>query len=441
MSNAIVQFPKGFLWGTATASHQVEGNNTNNNWYQWENIPGKIKNGDKSGTACDWWGGRWREDMDRARETGQNAHRLSVEWSRIQPKSDAWDDSAIERYRAILKGMLDRGIRPMVTLHHFSNPIWFEDLGGWENEKAPELFDAFVRRVVPALMEYTDLWVTINEPNVYAYNGFVSGEFPPGKRDLNLAFQVMLSLIKGHALAYQSIHQIQPLAKVGLAINYRSFYPATRSPLDKWVAKTQSGIFNDLFPASAAFGKAKFLNKKVNIPQAANTQDFIGLNYYSRDRVSFDITKPMNLFGRLYYPKDADLSPTGFIANEPDGFYEGLKWSAKFKLPIFVTENGVEDEADQLRPRYLALHVHKLWRGVNYNWPILGYFHWSLIDNFEWERGWSQRFGLWGLDLASGQRIRRRSVDLYAEICQANGLSSDMVEKYCPEASQRIFPD
>ena len=149
----------------------------------------------------------------------------------------------------------------------------------------------------------------------------------------------------------------------------------------------------------------------------------------------------MNLFGRLYYPKDADLSPTGFIANEPDGFYEGLKWSAKFKLPIFVTENGVEDEADQLRPRYLALHVHKLWRGVNYNWPILGYFHWSLIDNFEWERGWSQRFGLWGLDLASGQRIRRRSVDLYAEICQANGLSSDMVEKYCPEASQRIFPD
>lgn len=441
MANAIVQFPKGFLWGSATASHQVEGNNNNNNWYQWENLPGKIKNEDKSGIACDWWGGRWKEDMDRAKETGQNAHRFSVEWSRIQPQLDTWDDSAIDRYRAMLQGMLDRGIKPMVTLHHFSNPIWFEEMGGWENDQAPELFDRFVRRLFPAIMDYTDLWVTINEPNVYAYSGYVSGDFPPGKKNINTAFLVMLSLLKAHARAYHSIHEFQPEAKVGMAINYRSFLPATRSPLDKWVAKTQSGIFNDLFPIAATKGVARFLNKKVMIPEAANTQDFIGLNYYSRDRVSFDLTKPMNLFGRLYYPKDADLSPTGFIANEPEGFYEAIKWSANFRLPIFITENGVEDETDQLRPRYLGLHIHKLWRAVNYNWPILGYFHWSLVDNFEWERGWTQRFGLWGLDLNTRQRIRRKSVDFYAAICKANGLSNAMIQEYCPEIADRVFPD
>lgn len=441
MAKAIVQFPKGFLWGTATASHQVEGNNTNNNWHQWENTPGKILNDDRSGLACDWWGGRWREDMDRAAETGQNAHRLSIEWSRVQPRIDIWDESAIERYRAMLQGMTERGIKPMVTLHHFSNPLWFEELGGWENEQAPVLFNTFVRKVVPALMPYTDLWTTINEPNVYAYSGYVAGTFPPGKKDMDTAFKVMVALVRGHALAYRSIHEFQPEAKAGMAINYRSFFPATKSPLDKWVAKTQSGIFNDLFPNAASQGVARFLNKKVLVPEAANTQDFIGLNYYSRDQVSFDITKPMNLFGRLYYRADADLSTTGFIANEPDGFYEGIKWSTRYKLPIYITENGVEDATDNLRPRYLALHIHKLWRAVNYNWPVLGYFHWSLVDNFEWERGWSQRFGLWGLDTTTQKRIRRRSVDLYAAICKANGLSSVMVTEYCPEVSQKIFPD
>lgn len=441
MAKAIVQFPKGFLWGTATAAHQVEGGNTNNNWYQWENTLGKIKEQHTSGLACDWWGGRWREDMQNAAETGQNAHRLSVEWSRIQPRQDVWDESAIEHYRVMLKGMIEFGIKPMITLHHFSNPIWFEELGGWENPDAPALFNTFVRKIVPALTPYTDLWVTINEPNVYAYSGYVSGDFPPGKKDMSTALKVMVALTKAHALAYRSVHEFQPEAQVGLSINYRSFYPATKSPLDKWVAKTQSKIFNDLFPQAAKTGVVRFLNKKISVPEAANTQDFIGLNYYSRDQVSFDLRKPMNLFGRLYYKKDADLSTTGFIANEPDGFYEAIKWSAKLGLPIYITENGVEDADDRMRPRYIAQHIHKLWRAVNYNWPVKGYFHWSLVDNFEWERGWTQRFGLWGLDVDTQKRIRRHSVDLYAAICKANGLSSEMVAAYCPEVTQKIFPD
>ncbi len=441
MNQAFIQFPRGFLWGTATAAHQVEGNNTNNNWWAWEQQDGRIRNGDKSGLACDWWGGRWKEDMDRAAETGQNAHRFSIEWSRIQPKPDQWDESAIEHYRAMLRGMQQRGIMPMVTLHHFSNPIWLEEMGGWENDDTPQKFAVFTRKAVEALKEYVSTWVTINEPNVFAYSAYSEGVFPPGKKDMGACFHVMVNLVRAHAMAYKVIHEVQPEARVGLSMHYRSLFPATSSPLDKFVAGIQSAIFNDLFPSAAVDGKVKFLYRTVNIPEAVHTQDFLGVNYYSRDRVSFDITRFAALFGRMQYPKDADLSGTGFIANEPEGFNEALKWGLKYHVPMIVTENGVEDHEDKMRPRYIAQHIQQMWRAVNFNWPVKGYFHWSLVDNFEWERGWSQRFGLWGLDVETQARERRGSVDLYSEICQKNGLSSDMVAKYCPEVFQKIFPD
>jgi len=441
MAQATIHFPRGFLWGTATAAHQVEGNNTNNNWWAWEQQDGHIMQGHKSGLACDWWGGRWKEDLDRAAETGQNAHRFSIEWSRIQPAPDQWDESALERYRSMLRGMLERGLMPMLTLHHFSNPIWLEEQGGWENDDTPKKFSVFVRKAVEALKEYVSYWVTINEPNVYAYSAFSEGQFPPGKKDINATFHVMVNLVRGHAMAYKIIHEIQPEARVGLSMNYRSLFPATASPLDKFVARTQSAIFNDLFPAAARDGKVRLLYRTVNIPEAARSQDFLGVNYYSRDQVSFDITRGPALFGRMRYSKDADLSSTGFIANEPEGFFEALKWGLQFNVPILVTENGVEDSEDKMRPRYIAQHIQQLWHAVNFNWPIKGYFHWTLVDNFEWERGWTQRFGLWGLDVETQTRIRRKSVDLYAEICKENGLSSEMVEKYCPEVLQKIFPD
>ncbi len=441
MAQATIHFPRGFLWGSATAAHQVEGNNTNNNWWAWEQQPGRIIDGHKSGLACDWWGGRWKEDMDRAVETGQNAHRFSIEWSRIQPAPDQWNESALERYRAMLRGMNERGLLPMVTLHHFSNPIWLEEMGGWENDDTPQKFANFVRKSVEALKEYVSYWVTINEPNVYAYAAFSEGQFPPGKKDIGLTFHVMTNLVRGHAMAYKIIHELQPEARVGLAMNYRSLHPATASPLDKFVAKTQSALFNDMFPKAAQDGKVRLLYKTVNVPEAAKTQDFLGVNYYSRDQVSFDITRGPALFGRLRYRKDADLSATGFIANEPQGFHDALHWGLQFNVPMLVTENGVEDHEDKMRPRYLAQHIQQMWRAVNYNWPVKGYFHWSLVDNFEWERGWTQRFGLWGLDVDTQARVRRKSADLYEEICRENGLSSEMVAKYCPEVMNKIFPD
>jgi len=155
MPTATFHFPKGFLWGTATAAHQVEGNNTNNNWWKWEQ---EGHTADKSGLACDWWGGRWKEDLDRAVEAGQNAHRLSVEWSRIQPAPDRWDEDALEHYRSILRGLRDRNMTAMVTLHHFTDPLWLTELCGWETEAVVPLFEKFVRKTVEALKEYCTLW-------------------------------------------------------------------------------------------------------------------------------------------------------------------------------------------------------------------------------------------------------------------------------------------
>jgi len=441
MPKADYHFPAGFLWGAATAAYQVEGNNKNSTWWAWEERPGKILQGQRSGLACDWWGGRWREDLDRAAEGGQNAHRLSVEWSRIQPTPDHWDEDALERYRAILRGLRDRGMTAMVTLHHFSDPLWVAEKGGWENAQTPELFAKYVRKTVEALQEYCSLWVTINEPNVFAYSGWMEGTFPPGKKNFQLFFRVYTNLLRGHARAYRVIHEVQRHARAGIAQNYRAIRPAgPLYVLDQIPARAVGHSFYEAFNDALVDGKLRMLSLRASVPEAARTQDFIGVNYYTVDMLRFNLFKPGELFGERFFAPGAELSSTGFIANEPAGMWDALKWANRYNLPILVTENGVEDANDQLRPRYLVEHLHQIWRAVNYTWPVKGYFHWSLVDNFEWERGWTQRFGLWGLDPDSQTRIRRPSVDLYAAICKQNAISYDAVEKYAPGSLKKLYP-
>ena len=442
MAQATFHFPRGFLWGTATASHQVEGNNSNNNWWAWEQGAGHIVEGQKSGLACDWWGGRWREDFDRAAEGSQNSHRLSIEWSRVQPEPMRWDEAALDRYREMMRGLLERGMMPLVTLHHFTDPLWVTKQGGWENEAIVGYFEAYVRKVVDALREYVSLWVTINEPNVLVASGFFSGDWPPGKSDFFTALNVYTNLVRAHAAAYKAIHSLQPQARVGIALNVRGFTPAIRrSPLDRWAAGIRFHLFNELFPQALTTGKLRFLTWRRDVPEAARTQDYLGLNYYTRDYVSFNLFRPGDLFNRSFFQPGADLSPNGFIANDPQAFYDLIMWGLQFKLPILITENGVEDAEDHLRPRYLVQHLHQLWRAVNFNYPVKGYFHWSLVDNFEWERGWTQRFGLWELDVQTQARRKRPSASLYAEICRENGISSEMVARYTPEIFNQVFPN
>jgi beta-glucosidase len=442
MAQAAFHFPRGFLWGAATASHQVEGNNTNNNWWAWEQQPGRILQGHKSGLACDWWAGRWREDFDRAAQDGHNAHRLSIEWSRIQPAPDRWDENALDRYLNMLRGLSERRLTPLVTLHHFSDPLWLTEMGGWENDKAPQYFAAYVERVVEALKDYVTLWVTINEPNIYASLGYFLGLFPPGKSDLGAALEVAVNLLKGHAAAYHAIHQLQPQARVGLAVNYRSFVPARSwGPLSGMMAHLRARIFNDAFPKTCQTGVLRVPTRKVSLPEVKGTQDFLGLNYYTRDVVSFNPFNPGGLFADTRFDPQAEQSPSRFMANEPQGLFEALKWCRQFELPVIITENGVEDAEDVLRPRYLVQHLHQVWRAVNFNFPVKGYFHWTLVDNFEWERGWTQRFGLWELDVETQARRKRKSADLYAEICRENGITSEIVARYTPELFEEMFPN
>lgn len=440
MATASYHFPKGFLWGTATSSHQVEGGNSNNNWHKWEQ---EGHTAHKSGLASDWWGGRWKEDFDRAAQAGQNAHRLSLEWSRIQPEPDRWDEDALEQYRLMLRGLHERGITPMVTLHHFTDPLWLSEIDGWETEAVVPRFEKYARKAVEALKEYCSLWCTINEPNVYAIEGYLRGNFPPGKSGLKLILPVQANLARAHAAAYRLIHEVQPEARVGYALHFRpqeAAHPA--SPLDRLMRRIRFEVINMAFPSALSTGVMRSPLGKIAIPEAKGTQDYFGLNYYSVDTVAFDLRNPAEGFSRSFFPAGTDLAEAGMNSNTPEGFFWAFQWAARTypNLPILVTENGIEDSSDRIRPRYTAQHIHAMWRAVNFNWRVKGYFHWSLVDNFEWERGWTQRFGLWGLELETQERTKRPSADLYAAICKENGLTSAMVEKYCPEASSKLFP-
>lgn len=431
-------FPANFLWGTSTSSHQVEGNNTNNNWSLWEAEPGRIKTGEVSGIACDWWGGRWREDFKRAADSGQNTLRLSIEWSRIQPKPDSWDESAIDTYREMIHGMISLRLRPMVTLHHFTDPIWFTEKGGWENDDAPQLFLKYAQKIVPALKSIVKDWVTINEPNMVVFCGYISGHFPPGKtKSIKKAHQVTVKMIKAHASVYEYIHQQQEDASVGISQNYRDLFPKTKSIVDRFATNASHKLYNNAIMDVLSKGSFRYGPYSISLPKAKNTLDFVGLNYYSGNQVHF--TFNVNEF--LTYPKGASLSDNGFVANEPESFYRGLTWASSYGVPVIVTENGVENDEDTFRREYLAEHIHQLWRAWSNGMPIRGYYHWSLVDNFEWENGWSYRFGLWRLNIETQERTKRPSVDFYEQICRKNCLDSEDVAKFAPNIYRFIYPN
>jgi beta-glucosidase len=185
----------------------------------------------------------------------------------------------------------------------------------------------------------------------------------------------------------------------------------------------------------------QFLGVRKRFQKSKGKQDFFGLNYYTQENVSFSLLAINQIFSKRSFSPDADLSPSGFIANQPEGFFQALKWAKGYNLPVIVTENGTEDPDDTFRPRYISEHIHQLWHAVNFNWKIQGYFHWSLIDNFEWERGWTQRFGLWELNTQTQERFKRPSAELYGAICRKNALSSEMVARYAPEVFEKLFPN
>ncbi|HEU4413348.1 MAG TPA: family 1 glycosylhydrolase, partial [Candidatus Angelobacter sp.] len=277
-------FPAGFFWGVATSSHQVEGDTTNNQWAAWEKR-GRIKSKDCVGLACDWWRNA-EADFDLAKSLGVNALRLSVEWSRIEPAEGQWDASALARYREMLTGLHQRGMRPFITLHHFTNPQWFEDKGAFANNDSVRLFQRFTQRVIAALGDLCRDWITFNEPNVHVSLGYFLGEFPPGKKGrFLLAARVTSNLCRAHAAAYQTIHSLQTGANVGWAQHYVVFKPRRPdSAVDRWLCGFIQRRFNDNFAEGIGNGRSPFpLNKfGHSLPEVKGSCDFVGINYYSR---------------------------------------------------------------------------------------------------------------------------------------------------------------
>jgi len=437
---ATFHFPADFKWGVATAAHQVEGNNTNNNWWAWEQERGHIEEGHKSGLACNWWKDA-EADFDRAAEMGLNALRLSVEWSRVEPLPGEFDDFALERYSQMLQGLRERGIEPMVTLHHFTDPRWLAERGGWEDPETVSLFARFVHRVVESLGQHCDLWCTINEPNVYGYLGYLESAFPPGQSDFRTAMRVIRHLLAGHAAAYREIHTLQPTARVGLAHNMRVLDPANpHSPLDRRVARMTDGVYNQAILTALTRGRWTLPLGFGLAWKLRHTLDWIGLNYYTRDLVAFDPTRSQALFSRRLHANDAELLDGGYGEFYPQGMFRCLQRLARLNLPIYVTENGVPDDDDDQRPRYLLAHLHQMWRAIQFCYPVMGYYHWTLVDNFEWADGWTLPFGLIALDPGTQARAPRPSADLYAALIRANAITPQIIDTYAPELRAELLP-
>jgi beta-glucosidase len=416
-------FPSGFRWGTATSAHQVEGNNVQNDWWAWEQQPGRIRNGDRSGRACGWWENA-EADFDLAAQLHQNAHRLSIEWSRIEPRRGHWDQAALERYRQMLRALRERGIEPMVTLHHFTNPLWFAERGGWERDDSVELFGRYVAQVVPALGEFASLWCTINEPVGWVFSAYLAGRWPPGHhRAVFRAVRVATQLARAHAAAYRILHRLQAQAQVGVANYFRLFDPADpASPLDRFVAAQQDRFVNRAFLDAVTQGYVRAFPWIADVSEAAGTLDFLGVNYYTRDIVAFDLLRPGTLFGRNFLRSGAPQSDGGYGEVYPVGMYRVLRLAQRYGKPIYITENGLPDADDDQRGEFIRAHLHETARAMQDGVDVRGYYHWSLIDNFEWAEGWSMRFGLIAVDPATQVRTPRPSARLYADICRENAL-------------------
>ena len=426
------KLPENLLLGTATAATQIEGGDTNNSWYDWALVPGHVADGTSPLRADDHYN-RVDEDIALMKSLNLQIYRFGVEWSRIEPERGQFNSEAIGHYRDELKKLRDNGIQPLVTLHHFTNPRWFENMGAFENPESPELFSNFVRYTVEGLADFADEWITINEPNVYAVNGYFFGIWPPGKKnDLKALSAVYTNLAVSHIAAYRDIHRIREqkgfarnATRVGFANHLRVFTPRCKwNPVHLLSAAFMRRAFQDSLTQASMTGKASWPVKKM--PASVNGTpigcgrfyDFIGINYYSRDAVSAGKngvfpSVPHNDLGWEIYPEGLRLLS--------ESMYR------RYKAPIYITENGTCDARDAFRSRFIYDHLKVVCES---GLPIERYYHWSLMDNFEWAEGESGKFGLIAVDYETQKRTVRSSGEFYARIIQNRGVTDDMYKTF-----------
>lgn len=428
-----IEFPKRFLWGVATAAHQVEGHSDNNNWSAWENAREengrpRIKNGQKAGIACDHWN-RYREDILLMQKLGVKAYRFSVEWSKIEPRAGEFDETALQHYQEVCAALLAAGIAPVVTLHHFTHPLWFEQKGAFEKMENIPLWVRFCERVFSRLQDKVHLWCTINEPEVFATQGYFIGVFPPGQKNPRRTGEVLKNLLIAHTQVYRALKRLPggDQAKIGLVKNIVQFDPCRRWNLFDWILSRQ---FNDLFTDSIIrfFQTGRF---EVSLPgllkvdyfdaEAPHTLDFIGLNYYSHLPVKFRWNR-QEFFAFEFRPDEIMTDMPYSIYGE--GFYRALKTVSQLGKPIYVTENGVADAKDDRRELFLRRYLFALSAAIKDGCDVRGYFYWSLLDNFEWAEGYNMKFGLYEVDFKSQERRLRAGSKFFMDVVNADSIST-----------------
>jgi beta-glucosidase len=417
---------KDFLWGSATAAYQVEGNCTNNNWFQFESAVNEsgqphILNRQKAGIACDHWR-RYKEDIQLMKALSLNAYRFSIEWSKIEPRPSEFDENALDHYEQVVHELLSNGITPMVTLHHFTNPIWFEERGAFVQDESPYIFGRFVEHVVRRLGSGVKLWCTINEPSLYAVNGYFIADYPPAVKEPQKAVIVFRNLLRSHTEAYNIIKRFEPQAQVGLVIAV-----IIHDPPNKWnlIDVITANLLNKNLNAS----HLEYLVKgyfNFSIPGVASSSyttdfkelfDFVGLNYYTR---FFRRFKPFGneQFVEVMHSPPENLTDMGWEIY-PEGLYRALRLISSYtSKAIYITENGIADESDTKRAKYIEDHLLILNRAIADGMNIKGYFYWSLMDNFEWTHGFEKRFGLYHVDYHSQERTLREGSRKYLEMIQ-----------------------
>lgn len=391
----MIEFPKDFLWGAATSAYQVEGDNLASDWWEWER---RVSVKEPSGKAARHYE-LYAQDFDLAKGLNQNCHRLSIEWARIEPEAGEFSQKELEHYKQVILSLKERSLLPIVTLHHFTNPAWFAESGGWRNKKAPDYFLRYADKIVSLLAPDVPFWVTINEPIVYAYFSYLLGTWPPQEKSLLHARQVINNLVNAHVRAYNLIRGIYKknsldYPRISIAQNMQAFIPCPGSLKNRLAAFLSHKFYN-----------LEFIEKLI----ARSAIDFIGINYYSPNWVGRGKRPPLrkNTMGWDIYPQ---------------GLYDLLAGLKGYRLPVFVLENGICADDDTLRWDYIREHLESVNKAILEGVKVLGYVYWSLLDNYEWDKGFGPRFGLIEVDYNTYKRRVRESAKKFSEVCLTGRL-------------------
>jgi beta-glucosidase len=406
-----------FLWGVATSAFQLEGS-PYADWTTWDEILSE-----KPDITNHYF--LYKEDLALLKDLGVNAYRFSLEWSRIQPRERVWDEKAIRHYQEIVEILVDNHIEPMLTLNHFTHPLWFMKKYPWHEDASVEKFLIFVEKMVRTF-EGVRYWITFNEPYVLVLAGYFEGCTPPAIKDASLGVKALTNILKAHGRAYDVIHSHIPDAMVSIAHNMASFAPWSKwNPLDRLLVKIAKHFYNhsllDAFLSGSLSIKFPF-RKAIEIAVPIKGKlDFFGVNYYTRMHLRFNPLKKMGIEMRHRDIDGHGLTDMGWEIH-PRGLEKVLRNASKLNVPLIITENGIATRDSQKKIRFMQRHIDVLEKCRREGRDIRGYFYWTLIDNYEWLQGLDSRFGLYTVDFQTLERRPTNAAAYYSYLIKSRKL-------------------